>query len=120
MSQDRPSDPAVKYCTQCEGEFVATLDTCPDCGVALVAEDPGAVEPVEVFTTVELGLLPLVRSTLGDAGIEFEEIERDLSHGIMGEIRQQRAILVAQPDAERAIALLDNLEHEAAEAEPPH
>jgi hypothetical protein len=109
-SDQDPSQAPVKYCPECDGEFVPTLDTCPDCGVALVTTPREHPEPVEVFSTTDRALLPLARATLSDAGIQHEEIDRDLSSAIMGETAHETVIFVSRADAERATALLDQMD----------
>jgi len=107
---DEPTTPQAKYCPQCDGEFVVTLDTCPDCGVALAASptpEPPHPEPVEVFSSADRTLLPLARATLSAAGIEHQEIERDLSSAIMGSIEHETVLYVSPDDAGRAVELLD-------------
>jgi hypothetical protein len=101
---------AVKYCPECDGEFVPTLDTCPDCGVALTTTPRSHPEPVEVFSSADRMLLPLARATLGEAGIEHQEIERDLSSSIMGAIEHETVFYVGPADAERARVLLDEMD----------
>lgn len=109
---ESPVIPQAKYCPQCEGEFVVELETCPDCGVALTTSPPAEPphpEPVEVFSSADRTLLPLARATLSDAGIEHQEIERDLSSAIMGSIEHETVLYVGPDDAERAVALLDTI-----------
>ncbi len=113
MTSDDSSNPAVKYCPNCEGEFIHELETCPDCGVALTVAppaEPSHEEPVEIFTCADRALLPLVRATLSGAGIEHEEIERSLSTSIIGEITHATAVLVHPGDAQRAKVLLDEMD----------
>jgi hypothetical protein len=46
---------ATKYCPECRDEFVDTTETCPDCDVPLVDENPGGVdENKKGQTTYEL------------------------------------------------------------------
>lgn len=113
MTPENPASEAVKYCPQCEGEFVAELEACPDCGVALAATppaEPSHEEPVEIFTCDDRALLPLVRATLSEAGIEHEEIERSLSTAIIGEINHVTVVLVHPGDADRATLLLEKMD----------
>ena len=107
--QSRDQDP-VKYCPECDGEFVPALDTCPDCGVPLGTTPRAHPEPVEVFSSADRTLVPLARATLSEAGIEHQEIERDLSASIMGEVAHETVILVSRADAERAAVLLDEMD----------
>ena len=112
MSDDAAT-PHAKYCPQCDGEFVPELETCPDCGVALTAApaaEPPHPEPVEVFSSADRTLLPLARATLSEAGIEHQEIERDLSSAIMGSIEHETVIYVGPDDAKRAALLLDEMD----------
>lgn len=112
MMSDATPTP-TKYCPQCEGEFVAELDTCPDCQVPLSTSppvEPPHPQPVEVFTTDDRALLPLAQATLSAAGIEHEEVQRDLSSSIMGSVKHEMAILVSVDDAERARKLLDEMD----------
>lgn len=113
MTSEDATPSQVKYCPQCEGEFVLELETCPDCGVTLTTSppvEPPHPEPVEVFSCVDRVVLPLARATLSDAGIEHEEIERDLSSAIMGSVKHETVILVGTDDAERATELLDAMD----------
>jgi len=41
---------STRWCPSCEGEFVAEVETCPDCGVALVDSPPRAIVVVELET----------------------------------------------------------------------
>ena len=109
MPQDA-TVPGARYCPRCKGEFVRELETCPDCGVALSSSppvEPPHPEPVEVFSSADRTLLPLARATLSEAGIEHQEIERDLSSAIMGSIEHETILYVGPDDAERATQLLD-------------
>jgi len=105
--------PQAKYCPECKGEFVLELESCPDCGVELSATPPAEPphpEPVEVFSSADRTLLPLARATLSEAGIEHQEIERDLSSAIMGSIEHETVLYVGPDDAERATKLLDAMD----------
>jgi len=109
---EKQTNLTVKYCPQCEGEFVARLQTCPDCDVALTVDKPAEpphLEPVEIFSSTEAGLLGSVRATLTGANIAFRQIERSLSQAIIGSVTHETVILVGRSDAERAAALLDDL-----------
>jgi hypothetical protein len=44
------ADGSTRWCPSCEGEFVAGVETCPDCGVPLVDTLPQAVFAPEVET----------------------------------------------------------------------
>lgn len=45
-----PSDGSTRWCPSCEGEFVAGVESCPDCGVLLVDARPRAIVAVEIET----------------------------------------------------------------------
>lgn len=110
MSSEDSTATGVKYCLECNGEFLPTLDTCPDCNVPLTTTPRAHPEPVEVFSSADRTLLPLARATLDEAGIEHQEIERDLSSAIMGSIEHETVFYVAPDDAKRALALLDDMD----------
>jgi hypothetical protein len=113
MDPDDAKSQPVKYCPECGGEFVPDLETCPDCGVALAAAppaEPSHSAPVEIFSSADRTLLPLVRAILSEAGIEHQEIERNLSAAIIGEITHVTVVLVHPGDAERATALLEQMD----------
>ena len=74
------------YCPECEAEYRQGIVECPDCDVALVEALPPADHPesrfVPVFETAEVALLPLVKSLLASAGIEFM-VQGDEALGIL-------------------------------------
>lgn len=119
MSADRPVEIGVRHCPQCAGEFRAHVERCPDCRVALTwsraepagepRQPPIAEEPVEVFATREIGLLPLVRATLEEAGIAYRPIERFVSRAVFGSVERETGFLVPAVDAERARRVLAEL-----------
>lgn len=113
MTQEDATTPQAKYCPRCEGEFVPELESCPDCGVALSSSpptEPPHPEPVEIFSSADRTLLPLARATLTKAGIEHQEIERDLSSAIMGSIEHETVLYVGPGDAARATQLLNEMD----------
>ncbi len=64
------------FCPECKGEYREGFSVCAACGVPLVAELPDLPEPrdvhlVRVFATGNAALVPVVRSLLDDAGIEY-------------------------------------------------
>jgi len=63
------------FCPQCRGEFREGIDTCPDCGVPLVAELPPEEHDLETFVTVfetaDSAVLPVIESLLEGSGIPF-------------------------------------------------
>lgn len=77
-------------CPQCEGEFVAGVEVCADCGVALVTPEPssarGEPEPIAsgeswvvLLKTGRLLEADLAASTLEEAGIPHYRQEQDSS-----------------------------------------
>ncbi len=110
----------VRHCRECRGEFVATVETCPDCGVPLTwapavderfaptADDtPGPVLVATVFDVVEVGLL---RAALEEAGIEFTTVDRFSPRAIFGSVERETDILVAPGDAEHALEVVGALD----------
>ncbi len=123
MSFEELSYIDVKHCPQCLGEFVARLDNCPDCEVRLTYSNPAVIdsgapaavdaEPVEIFSTMEVGLLPLVQATLEEAGVAFRTIERFVSQAVFGSVLRETGFLVPAADADRARAALAELPSES-------
>lgn len=64
------------FCPVCRSEYRDGFVKCSDCEIELVSslpapvEEPG-VELVKVFETGEASLIPVVKSLLDDAGIDF-------------------------------------------------
>jgi hypothetical protein len=67
-----PPDSSTRWCPSCEGEFVAGIDTCPDCGVPLVDAKPQA------------GFMPSIPTTRIDLSRWSEESRFLLAHQIAG------------------------------------
>ena len=65
------------FCPEGHGELREGFTVCPDCGAALVADDPRGEKNhpdphlVTVFTTADSSLLPILESLLDDAGIPY-------------------------------------------------
>lgn len=85
----------VMFCPQCEGEFVEGVETCPDCELALVAEDPrprpplpdarlldAGGESVVVLRTGRLFEADLAASTLEEAGVPYYRQEQSSSGAV--------------------------------------
>ena len=110
------------WCTTCGGEFVDEIVTCPDCGTALVAQQPEPVESddelVQVFQTADASLLPVVKSVLEGAGIphivQGEEAQGLYPFGSLGGGSDDRllgaVVLVPASCREAAEAVLEEIE----------
>lgn len=67
------------FCPKCGEEYRAGFDMCADCGVPLVAEEPGPeprekqpeIELSTVLETSDAGLVAVAKSLLEDAEIPF-------------------------------------------------
>lgn len=67
------------FCPECGGEYRSGFTRCVDCGVALTAwppraapaEEPHPADLVTVFSSSNPALIPLAKSLLESAGIEF-------------------------------------------------
>jgi hypothetical protein len=54
-AQPTPDDSDLRWCPSCGGEFIATVTTCPDCGVAL-SDEPLTLPLVDVVPVVSIDL----------------------------------------------------------------
>ena len=67
----------LMFCPDCGAEYRPEFSECADCGVALVVTLPVEEGPdpdakiVQVFRTSDAMLLPIVKSLLESAGIEY-------------------------------------------------
>ena len=105
-------------CPQCRAEYPTGFVRCVDCDLALVdapdlAMQEGRHEPVEVFATKDLSLIPVLRSLLDGAEIPYE-IRGDQSFSLQpafdiltGREKTPIQILVPANLAEEARALLE-------------
>lgn len=113
------------YCPECRAEYREGITTCPDCGVALLAELPANLEFTEedlvaVMDTGDVSLLPVVKSVLSAAEIPFV-VQGDESMGVLpvgrigvagissGSHGLSAMILVSRDREEEARALLTEL-----------
>lgn len=115
------------HCPSCLGEFRPGIAECPDCGIELVPGPPeeAPVPPpayslVPVLETGNPALLAVAESLLADAGIPFEKRGEGLQDlfgwgrvGTGWNVAMGPVVLqVRDPDAERALELLGELEDE--------
>jgi hypothetical protein len=121
MSQDD------SYCQACAVRFQWYETTCPRCGAELVnAEDesgaPGEADPlldeelVSVFESDDAGEADVVRAALEQEGIDCALTG---PQPFLAEEGGPSAVLVALHDADRARALLKQLDDAASPASPP-
>ena len=119
-----------RYCPACGERFKWFEERCDRCGAALVDRRPGG-EPmpdaalVPVFESSELGAIDLARVALEQEGIEYvareppEAIRRPADDRLgrwMNVRRGPVALFVLENDADRARALLANLQEETGPA----
>lgn len=73
------------WCPECRGEFVDEMTECPDCGRPLVSVMPEGSDAeesfVQVFRSADTSLLPVVKSVLSGAGIEYV-VQGDEAQGL--------------------------------------
>ena len=65
------------FCPKCGAEYRPGFDHCADCDIALVHDPPPekdhqAVPYVQVFATSEMDVIPVIKSLLQGAEIDFE------------------------------------------------
>jgi Putative prokaryotic signal transducing protein len=118
-------------CPECGSEYRPGYTQCADCAVALVEPEPEEagepdVELVQVFTSTNAAVLPLVESVLLDAEIEFmtkSEGLQDLfalgrfglgSNNLIGPAE----IWVRKDDEAEARSLIEMLDEPVGEPEP--
>lgn len=124
----------MMICPSCRSEFRDGFTTCVDCGTVLVVGNPSAPPPSEsgtpedvvpVFETGNASLVPLAKSLLDSAGIEYatrgEGIQDVFGFGRfpsgMGLIAGPVTFEVKQSDAADAAALLADLGSDAGSLE---
>ena len=120
----------LMFCPDCGAEYRPEFSECADCGVALVVTLPVEEGPdpdsktVQVFRTSDAMLLPIVKSLLESAGIEYfvqgEEALGLFTVGAMGSSvsrSSQAAISVIVHVFERDVETVRQLLTEVREAE---
>jgi hypothetical protein len=111
-------------CPQCRAEIPDGATVCPQCGANIAASppqgddrpDPGA-KLVEIFSTGDAAMIPVVESVLDGAGIEFfakgAEAQDLLGFGRMGTSYSDATgpveFLVREEDEAAARAVLEQL-----------
>ena len=116
------------FCPSCKAEYRVGFTRCADCDIALVEEmppdpSPEDLELVSVLETTDSSLLPVVRSVLDAAGIEYlvqgEEALGLLPFGRVGGVINPRAlgaiIRVPRSRQEEARALIEGVSETDAE-----
>jgi len=102
------------FCPNCRTEYVAGILTCSDCGTALVQvlapakENPEEPQDkiVTVFQSRDQSLIPLIKSMLEEAGIEYTiQGELPLVHLAVGWVK----IGVSENDESQAMELIDSI-----------
>ena len=114
------------FCPECGAEYRPEFVECAQCGVSLVSSLPEDRAPtpdaklVPVFRTTDAALLPIIKSLLDSADVEYsvqgEEALGLLPVGAMGS-NVSRASLgaiihVAEEDAESVKELLSAVDHD--------
>ena len=66
------------FCPECDSEYIDGIAECKDCGIPLVEVMPERVdaeainiELVTIFKSGDPAIIPIVKSLLDDAGIEY-------------------------------------------------
>ncbi len=110
----------MPYCPTCRQEFVAEVDTCPDCGVALQATlPPSPEEPdehlVDVLVTNDPAEAEVVVGLLQVNDIPCNQHSGVPQNVLPLHVDEMEAIRISvrEHDAERARALIASGEREA-------
>ena len=106
----------IVFCAECGAEYRQGVSVCSDCQVLLTAEFPlepqsvaqPDVELVTVLTTGNDAVIPVAKSLLDDAGIEYLA-KNEGFHGLFPVSRFRVEIQVRQDDEEEARQLLADL-----------
>lgn len=122
----------MPFCPQCRFEYEPNVAVCPECGVPLVAELPpeeGTAqegEPFEwqelvtVFNTLEYGDAALVESLLQGSDIPAVLTNEKVGLAVYAPLALGGfQIQVPREYAEQALAILQESEHLAEQAEAP-
>ncbi|MDZ4858699.1 MAG: DUF2007 domain-containing protein [Candidatus Hydrogenedentes bacterium] len=111
------------YCPDCGTEFEDGVEECPECKVALVAEEPDDLEPVyqetvKVFESNDAAEIAVAESILQGAEIPYV-IQNAVGQNLLGGMTRESAFAAVEvpPEfAEDAAGLLDALDDPIDEA----
>ena len=73
------------FCPKCKAEFIKGISECPDCKIKLVEKLPDKefLEFVPIFSTGNCNLMPIAKTLLDDAKIEYF-IKNERTQDILG------------------------------------
>jgi hypothetical protein len=121
----------VPFCPNCRSEYRPGIETCADCGEALVAELPARYEPppssgndVAIARTDSMAIAEMWAGLLGDEHINCRIVPANVGDTGLVPGQAEWEVRVAAIDAPRALEVLpsdapdeDEPEHERGEAE---
>lgn len=114
------------YCPNCEAEYQEGITVCPDCNIRLVkdlTEPPHDDRPlVEIFSTDEVALIPLVHSILDSSDIPYAMRDEEgmgifpgAGMGLAIDASGKGVQVLVSPDhADRARQILEDIKEGAA------
>ncbi len=102
------------YCPECGSEYRQGFTRCSDCDRELVSQPPGRsdIKLVKVFESANPALLPVVKSLLEDAKIEFLTNNAP-AQDLFGHLNEPVVFLVREEDVEAARELLDEIQQQS-------
>ena len=102
------------FCPNCRAEYVEGVDTCPECGVALVAQLDGDASQVaewaefeQILTTFNAGDIALIKSILDGEGISYYFLGEAFNY--VEPLAQPPRLMVRKDQADQAKEILDDL-----------
>jgi len=99
------------YCPECGSEYRQGFTRCSDCDRELVAQQPprSDIKLVKVFESANPALVPVVKSLLEDANIEFLT-NNEPAQDLFGHLNEPVVFRVREEDVEAARELLDEIQ----------
>jgi len=105
-----------KYCPNCRDQFRPEVETCPDCGVSLVAGEPPTdallsdERSIELVRTRDRLMLNRLVGLLDEAGVEYQLGEGIVLSSIVGDIAQPVRVRILESDEAKGREILTALE----------
>jgi putative signal transducing protein len=99
------------FCPECGSEYRQGFTRCSDCDRDLVSQPPARsdIKLVKVFESANPALLPVVKSLLEGANIEFLT-NNEPAQDLFGHVNEAVEFLVREEDVEAAQELLAEIE----------